>query len=1160
MFRIASLLTLAAVTASLALAQVGGAGAIQGTVTDSSGGVVSGATVSASNVGTGVATSRQTTATGFYNLSPLPAGEYTVTVTAPGFQTLTQQHVVVDALATVAVNPKLQVGAQTQSVTVVETPPALKTEDATLGSTMRNETYAALPLAMNGVPRDPTQFVNLVPGVNSGATQAAGTSYASFNGGQTYQNEVYVEGIPVTDAGAQGDTRTLSLGISVEAVDQFQVETNGAKAQYEGQGVENYVLKSGGDQFHAAAYEYFRNTDLDARGFFPPTTPIEHQNEFGVNAGGPIRKDKIFYFADYDGYRYDSGEPPQLQSVPTPAERMGDFSAFPNPIYDPNTTVCSIAGVCTRTQFPGNIIPANRLSKVAQSLQSYLPAPTNGNITNNYLASLPIINSVNNVTAKVDVNQSDRNRFYGVYSTGKYTTNFTGSLATGTDSLPLPYTDARTVEEYTTLAQLHDTYVINASTVNQISYSYNRLFIPLVSNTASGNYPQKAGLTGLPPGIASQAFPDVTFNGTNAPISWAGTNSHVNTEAVNTFVLQDNVLLVKGNHSLTLGFQFQALQDNYNNPLTGTLAGFTFSSNETASFSPTGSILGNTGNSYASYLLGAVDSSSVTQNSVAETGGRYHDYAAYIQDDWKVTPKLTVNLGLRYDLWTPFAEVDNRMSFLNPLEPNAAAGGHLGALEFAGSGPDSCNCTDPIKTHYLNFGPRLGAAYRLGDKTVFRAGYSITYVHAGGVSGRANARQGLSQLGFNTSASFASIGNGTPAFYLDNGYPAYQVPPFLSPTYGTGFITSNPTGAQSPTYGDYNLGGKPPYYENWNFGVQRGLTNSITLGLNYSASSGHFLPGAGVGILGNAIPDQYLSLGSLLTTAYTPASLAAAQKIFPNIAVPFPNFVGTIGQMLRPFPQYGAIGDPWGDTGNSTYNALQVNLNRRFSNGFTFMLAYTYSKELDDLGGNRDLFNNSLEKSLGTIDHPHVFTGTFVYSLPFGKGHKMGASNKVVSSLVSGWQFSGIVTFSSGAPLTFTANGCTSGGILGTCYPNYAPGFTGSVQIGTIGDGNLLGSSPTVFYNKAAFTDPAPFTVGNVPRTAPYGLFAPSLLDEDLSIHREFALRERLKLSLQADAFNITNSAYFSAPGTNIDAASFGTITSQNNLPRKFQFNARLTF
>src|SRR5450432_3054060 len=368
LYTLAATLLLLAATAT---AQVGGSGTIQGTVVDPSGAVVAGATVTAKNAETGIQTTRQTTDAGFFVIAPLQPGEYTVTITAPGFQTVTQKNMVLSALATLGWNAKLELGTASQSITVETAPSQLHTEDATLGASMGNEVYASLPLAMNGVPRDPTQFVNLVPGVNSGVTQVAGTNFASFNGGQTYQNETYLEGIPLTSAGTGGDTRYLSFGVSVEAVEQFQVETSGAKAQFEGQGVSNYILKSGTNQFHGAAYEYFRNTALDARGFFPPTTPIEHQNQFGGILGGPIVKNKAFFFASVDGYKYNSGSIPALQSIPTAGQRTGDFSGIPAIIYDPNSTSCTAGGICSRTPFAGNLIPSDRLSAAAKSLQSY---------------------------------------------------------------------------------------------------------------------------------------------------------------------------------------------------------------------------------------------------------------------------------------------------------------------------------------------------------------------------------------------------------------------------------------------------------------------------------------------------------------------------------------------------------------------------------------------------------------------------------------------------------------------------------------------------------------------------------------------------------------------------------------------------------------------
>lgn len=492
------ILLIAAATAS---GQIGGSGTIQGTVTDPSDAVIAGAAVSATNVNTGVITSRQTTEAGFYVLAPLPPGRYNVKVSAPGFRTVTQEGIVVDALATIGLDLKLALGETSEQVTVEATASALHTDDVVLGQTMQNVTYEALPLAMgSGVPRDPTQFIALSPGVAAVAPQAAGPSYTSFNGSQAQTTGLYLEGLAV-NLDVTGDTRPLALGVSVEAVEQFQVEVNGEKAQYQGQGFHNYQLKSGTNRFHGAAYEYFRNTDMDARGFFSPFVPVDHQNEFGGLVSGPIKKNKIFFFGNYTGYYYDTSTAPIVMAIPSVAFRNGNLSALPVSIYDPASAACAGA-ICSKQPFPGNMIPASRISSVSKSFQSYLPSPTNSGIVANYLSSLPRAVHNNNTTEKVDWNLSDNHRLYGVFVRGKWITDYTGNLgssATANPILPLPYTNSPgIVVEVPTIGQLHYTFV-RSPLVNNFSVSFLRLEIPELPITMAGKYPEKAGLTGLPP-------------------------------------------------------------------------------------------------------------------------------------------------------------------------------------------------------------------------------------------------------------------------------------------------------------------------------------------------------------------------------------------------------------------------------------------------------------------------------------------------------------------------------------------------------------------------------------------------------------------------------------------------------------------------------------
>jgi len=439
------------------------------------------------------------------------------------------------------------------------------------------------------------------------------------------------------------------------------------------------------------------------------------------------------------------------------------------------------------------------------------------------------------------------------------------------------------------------------------------------------------------------------------------------------------------------------------------------------------------------------------------------------------------------------------------------------------------------------------------------------YVHVGGVGGRNNSRQGLSQLGFNATNNATSPGNNAPAYYWDNGVPPIaQAPPFIDPTYGTGYITTNPTGVQNPVDASPKIGAKPPYYENWNFGIQRSITADMTVGLAYSGSTGKYLagPGNGGGSPINVPALKYLALGSLLTATANTANIASAKAMFPEIGLPFANYVGTLGQMLRPYPQYGTISAPWFDVGQSNYQGLQATLNRRFANGFTFTTGYTFSKQMDNLLNTaRNPFNYSLEKSRGGIDHRHVFQGTWAYQLPFGKGRHLNPGNAALRYVAGGWTVSGIVTFTSGSPLALTGSACNGGGILGTCIPNYNPAFSGSVRInGDYGDGNVTGSSPTAYLDRTAFAAPAAYTWGNLPRTGVYGLNAPYVYSADLSVRREFPIHEKIKLAIQGDAFNMLNVVCFGTPALNPDQASFGTLTSQANQPRKMQLNARIVF
>jgi hypothetical protein len=419
-------------------AQVAGTGTIQGTVTDITGAAVPRASVTVTEPATGRVLTVVSSSSGTYIAPALVPGEYTVQASAQGFEPLLQQHVHVNAIEVVGLNLALTVGSAQQTVVVSAAPAALDTENGSIETTLTSDTYTALPLALNGGPKNPLGFLTLVPGVSNGDL-----SVPNINGGPSNSAFLYLNGLPVTTSEVQGDTRNITGSTSTEVVDQFQVITSGVPAYYAGQGITNLVSKSGTNKLHGDLYENIRNTAFDAGGFFPlPATPkpVEHQNEYGVAVGGAIRHDRLFFFGNYDRFSINQGNNPTAYSLPTAAERTGDFSALSVPIFDPASTVCA-NGVCTRTQFPNNVIPQARLSKVSQSLQSYLPATQNAALQDNFQNAFNSGSTQNTYLGKLDGTINAQQHAYVLVQYGKNAP--VGLPPNGGPQLPLPYASTR---------------------------------------------------------------------------------------------------------------------------------------------------------------------------------------------------------------------------------------------------------------------------------------------------------------------------------------------------------------------------------------------------------------------------------------------------------------------------------------------------------------------------------------------------------------------------------------------------------------------------------------------------------------------------------------------------------------------------------------------
>lgn len=1165
-----ALALIAAFSAQPAAAQTGGAGAIQGTVTDTSGAVIVNATVTAINNATGVSIVRTTSAAGYYNIAPLIPGTYTVNVSAAGFEVFKQQNLVIDAMHVSGLNVTLKAGSQAVTVTVTEAPPALETTNPVLGGTMENETYMDLPLLVSGnQQRDITQFSNLLPGaqVNPGGRSSVISGTAQRLG------ELYFDGLPMTTGSQQGDNRPIFNLVPMESIEQIQVVTSSFSAEYQGAGLENYTLKSGTNRFHGTVADFVRNTVFDTWGFSAPwatitnsqgvkgyqkdvgTKPPDHQNELAASIGGPISiphlfsgRDRLFFFAAYDRTHSRTAPNYVAATIPTAKMRTGDFSelltANGGPgyvIYDPSTLTCS-GSSCTRTAFPNNVIPASEISPISQYFEKFLPDPINTSITNNYLGGIP--GGYDNwlYAGRIDWNISEKQRIsFGV--TGGNRANATYAVGS-TPILPLPYLQGTKAVVAGHVADMEHTYTFTPHLVNQFKYGFVNFGGPPVLNATQGVTAweaQTAGITGLPTGQAATEFPTNVFSGSNAQSQWSnGGSSATYTSVSETYTMLDNLQWVKGKHVITTGFQIQWLEvqastaDGLSTPLT-----LNWNPNETAQVSGT-SYVANTGYAYASYMMGALNSTSDTIQTVSLLGGRYRPLAPYFQDDYKVTNKLTLNLGMRWDYIPTYHEAQNRWSYLDPTVTNPVTG-NKGTLMFAGNyggSAISIGKATPVNTYWKNWGPRLGFAYSLNDKTVIRGGWGMLYSHAGGTGGAGGAANGTGQNGFNTPVTFNANSAGPtagPTFYLNSnasfskananfGGPGYTLPAATGPTAAAQSLNVgnyvNGSGAavaagSAPGYPDPYLADRAPEFSFFNFGVERSLTKDMTISVNYAGSESHFIAGASNirGIYAGQVDPKYMAaLGAgtyglgLLSKPATAANIAAAQAAMPGCCtVPYAGFQAaaatgssagnqaTIAQMLKWMPQFSSTADTWGNVANANYHALQISLTQRPAHGLSFTVNYTYSKQMDDAGTQRTGFaipagmtldgrarpQNRIDYSLSTLNEPQSLAIFGVYKLPFGKGG-LGGGNFFTRMLLSGWETSHIMTYVSGMPLTLSSSACTSTSFVsqGTCMPdlnpNYSGGRNGIRQNGKWGNGVTALTLGTVSYVNGYISNTTP--------------------------------------------------------------------------------------
>ena len=1168
-------------------------GSIVGTVSDSSGAVLPGAHVTVSNIGTGEKREAVADAQGNYQVLSLPRGDYKVDVDSSGFKHFSRTPVQVVVNQVSRVDISMSVGEQSEVGTVNEAPPIMQTDSASLGQAVTGKAVQTLPL--NG--RNVLALVALVPGVvpqGASATNLSGQNvFAAGNyqigGGNSNQGSVLVDGVSVNTSYGNA----VELVMDQDSIQEFNVQTHNNTAEfgaYTG-GVINMSTKSGTNKFHGDAYEYVRNTLFNANNFFANRTGAGrqawHQNQFGGNGGGPILKDKVFIFGAYQGYRQTNGQPIGPITVPTAQQLAGDFSASTAPIYDPLTT-CGYNGnpACTaqqlsgtapsRTAFSGNIIPAGRMSTVAKNLIKY-PLYGKPNVAGSATAWGPVNNFFKLATAGGNNDQFTVRSDQTLSSKQTAFERYTRWNSMNIDPKPfLPdnnlYFRALAPEAFVThQIAVGDTYVFSPSSVADIRLGYmrwNYTRIPTnlgLDESAAFGWPAYMNFGSLNNLPKSTSVPTITTSG---PISYyhglAGYIFSIN----NNYSIASTYQKIFGRHTLKGGVDLRRLEMQYfqNNSPGGV---FTFDQIFTAGnlSTPSGAAPGpwltsNSGHPLASFELGYVaTNTSQTVQAAPPTYQTEYYQGYFFQDTWQTTNKLTLSLGIRYEVPGVFVSRHGWADTFNPTETNPILG-IPGAFDLVSTSQHPA--AGVRNENWNDWSPRIGAAYRISSNSVVRGAWGRFFLPADLQFPEAPLQAGVNFL--NNLMVNTTNGQQTPADTFDNPYPnGLQGAPHRNSNYQQVLLGGN---AQALYANEPN--GRT---QQWNFAVAHQFPLGITLDVAYAGLRGRNLP-VSRGI--NALPDSVLAQAA----AQCPQGPTGC---FLNDQVPNPYYplisqgalrlpTVTRNQLLRPFPQYGSIGNSGNYIGISNYHSFEAKLQERYSNGGMILGSYTFSKLmttaeyltswLDATGtaGWQDLNDPMSNYSLSSFDARQRLVVSYLYPLPIGKGqallsHLNGAAN----ALIGGWGVNGITTFQMGFPLgiSSTPNNLSNFAFQGNQRPDVV---SGCVK-GTSGDmiKRIGGTGASTYFNTACFVAPAAFKFGNESRTD-NALRGPGVANWDISLFKQISIHENATIELRVEAFNIFNRVQFGNPDMTRGSGTFGVITSQLNNPRALQLSGRFSF
>ncbi len=1149
--RLINLCLILLVWGAIVNAQVDTAG-LTGQITDPQGAVVSGARIVATNQATNIAVETNSNSDGYYTLTNLRPNLYTLEITQPGFRTDSHKDIELNVGQKARIDFQLSVGDTSAVVDVTtENQSLLQREDAVVGSVIDNRRITQLPL----LQRSWDDLLSQVAGVQNdpyteqgGGTASGRTGSANIHGARSLQNNFILDG---------QDNNTISENVqefstqvarpSVDSLAEFKVATSPFSAEY-GRAAGGAIIvttKSGTNQFHGVGYEYVRNRVFDANDFFSNRVgrqrPQRVQNQFGGNLGGPIWKNKAFFFADYEGTRIRQGILLTGQ-VPLQSELAGDFSSrlggnlfeviAPNAagqcvgtgqfirsgqIFNPATTranPCFTSGTAAnpyqrlaviRDPYSGNIL--TNINPTAARLAAFYPAPNLPGRSNNFVRTPGISDDNNRITTKLDYKLDAKNDLFGRYSYGKrdrFLPGVFGGVADGSDSSARGLT---TVKNHSLLIGWN--YLASSTVINQFRFGYNYANA-VTQQEPFGNGSSSDFVPGIPNDPLIQGgLPAIllTTGGFSPRLGSADFNPKFQNSK--QFQFNDSVTLIRGAHTFRFGTDVLApLRLNFLD-IPVTRGRFAFSGIYTA-LSPG---LSATGNAVADFLTGIPVQAALT--NVFQVSQRRHMYSFFGQDDWKVTSKLTANLGLRYDFGSPYYEANNKQTNFDQVAA-AQANTQAQALASLVTAKDGkLGARTLVKPDRNNIAPRVGFAYSVTDKMVVRGGYGIFYNLLDRIGSEdqisLNPPQVVQFQAQTPNGVFPVLGTSpTTGITLTNGFPANTLDP-------------NNIQVRNLQLRAINPDSKTPYMQQGSIGVQYQFWKSWFAEANYVATKG--------------------------TKLYV---LRDLNQPNPSILI---NGIATA--QPRPFSQFGIV-EYRDDLGKSRYDALETTLEKRFSEGYTVRAVYTFAKSKDNTGehltanGSSSSLPNSRDASLwygySDFDVRHRIVINGIWELPFGKG-KPFLKEGIAGAVLGGWELAGTFNHRTGRPFTVSQGGDPIS--VGTFQPTLPD---------QIGDPNL--SNPTIdrWFNVQAFQ---PLTVGagrfgNQLRNQVRG---PKFASLDFALHRSFGLwNESSKLEFRWEVFNVLNRANFALPNRDISGSNVGTITSLQGDPRVMQFAVRLNF